>query len=714
MLNRSSDSLVRFAATGFRCLVVFAAGLCFLQPLAAQPSGATPQVEGAASSALPARTPEPTSLENLTAAERIAGLQRLLAADQQRLQSLQDQLQQLETEFEQAADEFTQLDMRLTSARANSQPAVDADEQTRRQAALAELEQEWALARDGFDRIIERRQAVQEQLNIVTEKIELEERALKRLKQTQPESEVDPEGDAEPATGTAPTATPAPATQPAASHDPAPLRIRIPGLPDAATPEPVTETSESPAPAAAPAAGEAVAEPAVVLSEVDEQVLDARRDLKDKQLALDAARREVEEVDHAIAVFERDLQNAERLLASARQEVQALSEGVRGATAEIERLAAGEAAEAELDVRRTELAEQQTRLQRAREEVTLQLTRVRESTALLEQLAIARREAVRKAAAAADAVSSAESRLLLLESPVAPHRLARWVTRTGPRVLVVLAAITLLWWLIRALANRSVGALVRRSRRGTAAERDQRAETLRRVFGYAAGMAAFGLGLLAVLHTSGLDVTVLLGGTAVIGAAVAFGSQNLVKDYFSGFMILAENQYSVGNVIRIADTTGVVEDITLRMTVLRDEEGTVHFIPHGQVTKVSNLTHGWSRAVFKIKVAYDEDVDRVMEVLMDLAREMRDDEQFGPQMLGQPEMQGVEAFDESAVIVKFLVKTRPLMQWNVRRELLRRIKNRFDQLGIETPFPQRVIHEPKHFGNGAKRSSAMVPTTARR
>ncbi len=254
---------------------------------------------------------------------------------------------------------------------------------------------------------------------------------------------------------------------------------------------------------------------------------------------------------------------------------------------------------------------------------------------------------------------------------------------------------------------------MRRSRRGTAAERDQRAETLRRVFGYAAGLAVFTLGLLAVLHTSGIDVTVLLGGTAVIGAAVAFGSQNLVKDYFSGFMILAENQYSVGNVIRIADTTGVVEDISLRMTVLRDEEGTVHFIPHGQVTKVSNLTHGWSRAVFKIKVAYDEDVDRVMDVLMDLAREMRNDEQFGPQMLGQPEMQGVEAFDESAVVIKFLVKTRPLMQWSVRRELLRRIKNRFDQLGIEIPFPQWVIHEPKDRNNGFGTPAAAASKAAR-
>mgnify|MGYP001343404727 CR=1 FL=1 len=710
MFSRSSVSTVHLASALSRCLIVLAVGLFLGQPLAAQPSGAARKAERAASSASPAGTAEGTSLENLTAAEQIAGVQRLLAVDQQRLATLQEQLQQLEGEFEQAAEEFTQLDTRLTEVRAHSQTAVDAEEQVRRQATLAALEKEWSLARDGFDRIIERRKAVQEQLNIVTEKIELEQRALKRLKQTQPETEAAPEGEAEAPPANAPAVVPEPATQRDATRDPLSIRNWLPGLTPVTIPEPATDESETPPVATT----EAVAEPAVVLSEVDEQVLDARRELKDKQAALDAARREVEEVDNAIAVFERDLQSAERLLASAREEVQATTALVRSATAEIERLTAEGAAEAELASPRTDLAEKQNRLRLAREDAATQLTRVRESSTLLQQLAVARREAVRKAAEAADEVSSAESRLLLLESPVAPHRLVRWVTRTGPRVLLVLAAIAFLWWLVRALANRSVGALVRRSRRGTAAERDQRAETLRRVFGYAAGLAAFSLGLLAVLHTSGIDVTVLLGGTAVIGAAVAFGSQNLVQDYFSGFMILAENQYSVGNVIRIADTTGVVEDITLRMTVLRDEEGTVHFIPHGQVTKVSNLTHGWSRAVFKIKVAYDEDVDRVMEVLMDLAREMRDDEQFGPQMLGQPEMQGVEAFDESAIIVKFLVKTRPLMQWSVRRELLRRIKNRFDQLGIETPLPQRVIHEPKPRNNGSKRSSTWTPLAGRR
>jgi moderate conductance mechanosensitive channel len=136
----------------------------------------------------------------------------------------------------------------------------------------------------------------------------------------------------------------------------------------------------------------------------------------------------------------------------------------------------------------------------------------------------------------------------------------------------------------------------------------------------------------------------------------------------------------------------MVEDITLRMTVLRDEEGIVHFVPHSQVAVVSNLTYGWSRAVFHISVAYGENVDRVMTVLLDVARDLAASEPFRDDILDEPQMQGVDAFGDSAVTIKFLIKTRPLRQWAVRREMLRRIKAKFDELGIEIPFPQRVLH----------------------
>ena len=196
-----------------------------------------------------------------------------------------------------------------------------------------------------------------------------------------------------------------------------------------------------------------------------------------------------------------------------------------------------------------------------------------------------------------------------------------------------------------------------------------------------------------ILQEAGIPIAPLLGGAAVFGLAVAFGAQNLIRDYFYGFVILLENQYKLNDVVKIGDLSGQVEQITLRMTVLRDLEGRVHFIPNGQITAVTNMTHGWSRALFDIGVAYKEDVDRVMGVLEELGRtSSAATPNFGPMILDDPTMLGVDELADSAVVIKFFIKTRPLQQWNVKRELLRRIKNRFDELGIEIPFPHRTVY----------------------
>jgi len=191
----------------------------------------------------------------------------------------------------------------------------------------------------------------------------------------------------------------------------------------------------------------------------------------------------------------------------------------------------------------------------------------------------------------------------------------------------------------------------------------------------------------------GVAVAPLMGGAAVLGLAVAFGAQNLIRDYFYGFVILIENQYKLNDVLRIGSISGQVEKITLRMTVLRDLEGAVHFIPNGKIDTVTNLTHGWSRAVVDVRVSYRENVDQVMDELVHVGLELRKDPTFGPLVIDDPEMLGVDGLGESAVTVRMLLKTRPLQQWKVKRELLRRIKQRFDQLGWEIPFPQqRVQH----------------------
>lgn len=234
--------------------------------------------------------------------------------------------------------------------------------------------------------------------------------------------------------------------------------------------------------------------------------------------------------------------------------------------------------------------------------------------------------------------------------------------------------------------------LNRMIKRRIAAERAEQLETLKLASSSIITIILVFVGFLVLLSEIGVDLTVVLGGAAVISIVIAFGAQSLVKDYFSGVMILLENQYRVGNVVKINKTIGVVENISLRLTALRDLEGISHFIPHGQILEVSNLTHGWSQVVFDIGVSYNEKVDQVMDVLKELGAQLKEDPEYGQLIIGDLDMLGVDKFAESAIVIKFLVRTRPLKQWIIKRELLRRIKNRFDELGIEIPFPHLTLY----------------------
>ncbi len=242
------------------------------------------------------------------------------------------------------------------------------------------------------------------------------------------------------------------------------------------------------------------------------------------------------------------------------------------------------------------------------------------------------------------------------------------------------------------MQSRLVRLMVGHGLRGKREERENRARTLVSVFHNAANLLIIGGGAIMVLEETGIPIGPLVGGAAVVGLAIAFGAQSLIKDYFTGFILLLEQQYLINDVIRIGDVAGQVESISLRMTALRDLDGRVHFIPHGEIHSVTNLTHGWSRAVMEIGVAYKENVDRVMTVLQELGRELRRDEQFKKLILEDLTMLGVEALGASAVVIKLFFKTEPLQQWTIKREFLRRVKNRFDELRIEIPFPHRTVY----------------------
>src|SRR5262249_21908409 len=190
----------------------------------------------------------------------------------------------------------------------------------------------------------------------------------------------------------------------------------------------------------------------------------------------------------------------------------------------------------------------------------------------------------------------------------------------------------------------------------------------------------------------GVSIAPMLGAAGVVGLAVGFGAQSLIKDYFIGFFILLENQVRQDDVIEAAGKSGLVEEVTLRYVRLRDYDGVVHFIPNHLITTISNMSRGFAHAVIDVGVAYREDIDEVLALMRREGDALRRDEMFAPKILDELEMAGVEKWAESAVILRCRFKVRPLEQWNVRREYLRRLKKAFDAHGIEIPYPHLPVY----------------------
>lgn len=262
-------------------------------------------------------------------------------------------------------------------------------------------------------------------------------------------------------------------------------------------------------------------------------------------------------------------------------------------------------------------------------------------------------------------------------------------TVTALRILaIIVAAFT-----ARIFATRLIRAFrIRIAARLEAPEQVKRAETLGRVFRYLASVIITLIGGVLVLAELGISITPILGAAGVVGLAVGFGAQSLVKDYFTGFFILLENQVTQGDVVEIAGKTGVVEDVTLRYVRLRNYDGHVHYVPNGLIDTVTNMSQGFAYAVIDIGVAYRENTDEALAAMQDVAEKMRAEEEWDARISEPVEMVGVESWGDSAVILRCRFKVRPLQQWSVRREYLARLKHRFDELGIEIPFPHMTIY----------------------
>jgi len=254
-------------------------------------------------------------------------------------------------------------------------------------------------------------------------------------------------------------------------------------------------------------------------------------------------------------------------------------------------------------------------------------------------------------------------------------------------VIVVAAWITIgvLQRLIRALRERLA------SRFGDP-EAVKRAATLGRVFRYLVAVVVSLIAGMLVLGELGVSVAPILGAAGVVGLAVGFGAQSLVKDYFAGFFILLEDQVRQGDVVEVGGKSGFVEEVTLRYVRLRDYDGNVHYVSNGLITTVTNMSRGFAQSVIDIGIAYREDVDEAFEVMRVVAADMRADPEFGARILDDLEIAGVDKWADSAVVLRCRFKVAPLQQWGVRREFLRRLKRAFDQRGIEIPFPHLTVY----------------------
>ena len=276
-----------------------------------------------------------------------------------------------------------------------------------------------------------------------------------------------------------------------------------------------------------------------------------------------------------------------------------------------------------------------------------------------------------------------------------------WLITSGIKVIGILITLIILSQMSRWIVGWLERFIPEKDPR-QAAEAKKRAQTLGNILRHALLIVIFFIAILMILGELGIQLGPLLA-TAGIGAlAIGFGAQSLVKDVISGFFIILENQYRIGDAIEIAGVSGLVESVSLRKTVLRDLEGRVHTIPNGEIKVVSNLSKEWSRAVVDIGISYHEDIDQIIDLLTQIGKELEGEEPYKSAILEPAQILGVERFGESQLVIRMIVKTIPLKQWEVGRELRRRVKNRFDEKGIRIPLPHRVLF----WGETTKKNTA--------
>lgn len=258
--------------------------------------------------------------------------------------------------------------------------------------------------------------------------------------------------------------------------------------------------------------------------------------------------------------------------------------------------------------------------------------------------------------------------------------------------VLILAGIQLI---VRTYIGRVVEKAIRSSKYNTRAEEKQREETLTGLFRTALTLVVWIVGAMLILNELNVNIAALATGAGLIGIVVGFGAQSTVKDFLSGIFIIIENQYRVGDVVSIGGHAGIVEQVTIRTTKLRDLDGSVYFIPNGEVITVKNMTMEFSGLVIDVGVSYDTDVEKAKEVMNKVGQELAEDPDWSERIVEPVTFLRLDSFGASSVNLKAVGKTIPMEQWNVASEYRTRLKKAFEKANIEIPFPQTVIHKAK-------------------
>ncbi len=602
-------------------------------------------------------------------AHRISELRETIEEDREQLTSLETEVDNPQGEYALAEAAFRELKSDLereTENLENARQATDTARVRTLELEIASIERKRRLAEARFELAIEDRRTLRDQIQTLRSKLKKDQAALDDLT-----GENDPGVDA------------SDDTTRSDETDLSEKTVDKTQLESRAADEEKKAESDDEKPSSEDSLKDDETE--------DEEIVEAEHEADEKELEADEAQRETQSLADRIADLQKLIAQEQKELALGRKKIDLAESAQFALTTEIAKRQSENADTTELQELRVDASDASRRLILARSEVNAIVERLNDHRAELAMLQSEHIVALHEADSKRQEADAAENRLESLRNPFAPRNVLQWVLDHGIRLIAIVMGMFLLNRIAGFFSHRSISLVSAGTSRGTKIERENRARTLVGVFQNAATVAIFITGFLMLLEEVGANVTVLMGGVAVIGLAVAFGAQNLIKDYFYGFVMLLENQYMLNDSIRIGTLTGQVERITLRMTVLRDSNGVVHFVPNGTIESVSNETHGWSRAVCEVAIGYDEDLDHVLNVLSEIGTSLKADQHFGALMMESPSMPAIETLGDSSIRLKTSVKTLPNKHSAVKQEWLRRIRARFAELGIQPAYPQQRV-----------------------